>query len=54
LPFPASQLAEKLQPENDHSTHFKIADVNDKTLRFVPYYEVEKENMSCFVFFTED
>jgi hypothetical protein len=32
----------------------RIADTNDATLRFVPYYEIEKEEMTCFVFFTED
>jgi DUF1680 family protein len=52
LPFPASQLVEKLQPENNHSVHFKIIGADDAMLRFVPYYEIEKEKMSCFVFFT--
>ncbi|MDR1496788.1 MAG: glycoside hydrolase family 127 protein, partial [Puniceicoccales bacterium] len=64
LPFPASQLVGKLQPEDDHehkhehghhhAIHFKIAGVNDATLRFVPYYEIEKEDMTCFAFFKED
>jgi DUF1680 family protein len=56
LPFPASQLAGKLQLEDDHghghALHFKIAGANDATLRFVPYYEIEKEEMTCFTFFT--
>ncbi|MDR1153874.1 MAG: glycoside hydrolase family 127 protein, partial [Bacteroidales bacterium] len=58
LPFPASQLAGKLQPEDNHghghshALHFKIAGADDATLRFVPYYEIEKEEMTCFTFFT--
>jgi hypothetical protein len=35
-----------------HALHFKIADVNDESLRFVPYYEIEKEQITCFPFFT--
>jgi hypothetical protein len=58
LPFPASKLVGKLQLEDDHgyghAPHFKIAGVDDVTLRFVPYYEIEKEEMTCFAFFTED
>ncbi|MDR0700533.1 MAG: glycoside hydrolase family 127 protein [Tannerella sp.] len=58
LPFPASQLVGKLLPEDEHghehshALHFKIAGVDDETLRFVPYYEIEKEKMTCFAFFT--
>jgi DUF1680 family protein len=51
LPFPAAQLAEKLQPEGGHALRFKIAGATDATLRFMPYYEVEKEQMTCFVFY---
>jgi DUF1680 family protein len=54
LPFPASQLIGKLQPEDEHSIHFTIAGVDDKSLHFVPYYEIEKEAMTCLVFFTGD
>jgi DUF1680 family protein len=54
LPFPASQFVGKLQPESDHSVHFKIVGVNDATLRVVPYFGIEKEEMTCFPFFTED
>jgi DUF1680 family protein len=54
FPFPASQLINKLQPETNTPTHFKISGVDDETLRFVPYYEIEKEKMTCFAFFTED
>ncbi|MDR1290127.1 MAG: glycoside hydrolase family 127 protein [Planctomycetaceae bacterium] len=54
FPFPASQLINKLKPEINNPTHLKISDVADETLRFVPYYEIEKEKMTCFVFFTED
>jgi DUF1680 family protein len=54
LPFPASQLIGKLQAEYGHSTHFKIAGAEDASLRFVPYYEIEKEKMTCLVFYTGD
>jgi hypothetical protein len=37
---------------HNHTIHF--TGVNDATLRFVPYYEIEKEDMTCFAFFTED
>jgi hypothetical protein len=59
LPFAASRLAGRLQPEDDHdhehnhALHFKIAGVDDATLRFVPYYEIEKEEMTCFAFFKD-
>jgi DUF1680 family protein len=54
LPFPASKLIEKLQPEINNQTHFKIKGVEDLTLKFIPYYELENEPMTCFTFFTED
>jgi hypothetical protein len=54
LPFPASELIGKLQPEDEHSIHFKVTGAGDESLHFVPYYEIEKEAMTCLVFFTGD
>jgi hypothetical protein len=37
-----------------HRQNLYPAAPDDATLRFVPYYEIEKEEMTCFAFFTED
>jgi DUF1680 family protein len=54
LPFPASQLISKIQPDEKNPLHFKITGMNDETLRYVPYYGIDKEEMTCLVFFSED
>lgn len=54
LPFPASRLIEKLVSDKTNPLHFKIADMQGSSLMFIPYYEIDNEEMNCFTFFAGD
>lgn len=54
LPFSASQLIERLEVDKENPLHFKIAGIRDRTLEYVPYYEIDGEEMTCFAFFSGD
>lgn len=53
LPFSASDLVSRLVRQPD-SLIFKIDGVEDDTLEYVPYYEIDDEEMNCLVFFDGD
>lgn len=53
LPFRASDLVSRLE-RKDGSLTFDVAGVEDNSLEYVPYYEIDDEEMNCFVFFDGD
>jgi hypothetical protein len=50
LPVSASELAAKLKPIADKPLHFSIDGV-DKSIRYVPYYEIGDELFTCYPVF---
>ncbi|MDR1498243.1 MAG: glycoside hydrolase family 127 protein [Puniceicoccales bacterium] len=54
LHFPASELVSRLQHDPVAPLHFKIKGMADETLRYVPYYEIQREPMTTMVFFRDE